>query len=341
VQKIVRRAEGRDENPAAFGDRLDVPQLAVADASSPSGWTLFEVGDREIEWSMSDCDAEIGPDALNPAMATATGAMIDVAAGGKVAVELLTRLQEQMQLRDLRGPKTPERMEEWLDRELDVPEATQRERREYLARVIAHLTVTRGMSIEQLVPLRWRLVNAIENKIDQHRGKAARRTYQAILFEDKGPKVEARPNVVFEFPRQLGVYPVVSNYEGALVLRKHFYKNIGAMDPEEAACAALIAAHPNVAYWVRNLTRGQFAFRLPLSDRGFYPDFVAMLKDGRIAVIEYKGAVYRTNDDSKEKELIGRLWAARSGGRCVFELVGRDDMHERIENSLSTGSPVS
>lgn len=335
VQKIVRRTEGRDDNPAAFGDRLDVPQLAVADPSSPNGWTLFDVGDREIEWSLSDCDAEIGPDALNPAMATAAGATIDVAAGGKVAVELLTRLQEQMQLRDLRGPKTPERMEEWLDRELDVPEATQRERRAFIARVIAHLTVTRGMSIEQLVPLRWRLVSAIENKIDQHRSKAARRTYQAILFEDKGPKVEARPDVVFEFPRQLGVYPVVSNYEGALVLRKHFYKNVGAMDPEEASCAALIAAHPNVAYWVRNLTRGQFAFRLPLSDRGFYPDFVAMLKDGRIAVIEYKGAVYRTNDDSKEKELIGRLWAARSGGRCVFELVGRDDMHERIDMSLS------
>jgi type III restriction enzyme len=335
VQKIVRRSEGRDDNPAAFGDRLDVPQHAVADPTSPVGWTLFDIGDREIEWSLSDCDAKIGEDALNPAMTTAAGATIDVAAGGKVAVELLTRLQEQMQLRDLRGPKTPERMEEWLDREMDVPEATQRERREYIARVIGHLTVTRGMSFEQLVPLRWRLVNAIEIKIDEHRMKAARRTYQQVLFEDKGPKVEVRPEVVFEFPRQLGVYPVVSNYDGNLVLRKHFYKNIAAMEPEEAACAALIAAHPNVAYWVRNLTRGQFAFRLPLSDRGFYPDFVAMLKDGRIAVIEYKGAVYRTNDDSKEKDLIGKLWAARSGGRCVFELVGLDDMQQRIEQALS------
>lgn len=335
VQKIVRRSEGRDDNPAMFGDPLNVPQLAVADSTSPNGWTLFDLSDREIDWSLADCDAAIGEDALNPAMSTSAGAMIDVAAGGKLAVELLTRLQEQMQLRDLRGPKTPARMEEWLDQELDIPEATQRERREYIARVIAYLTVKRGMGFEDLLPLRWRLVNAIDIKIDQHRSKAARRSYQALLFEDKGPKVEARPEVVFEFPRQLGVYPAPSNYEGSLILRKHYYKNIGAMEPEEAMCAGIIAAHPNVAYWVRNLTRGQFAFRLPLWDRGFYPDFVAMLKDGRIAVIEYKGEVYRTNDDSEEKNLIGTNWAARSGGRCVFELVGKEDMQARLEKALA------
>ncbi|MGC4006611.1 MAG: hypothetical protein QM811_27215 [Pirellulales bacterium] len=87
--------------------------------------------------------------------------------------------------------------------------------------------------------------------------------------------MESRPEVVFEFPKNLGVYPAPSEYDGRLVLRKHYYKNIGAMDPEEANCAAMIAAHPNVDYWVRNLTRGDFAFRLPLSDRGFYPDFIA------------------------------------------------------------------
>jgi type III restriction enzyme len=335
VEKIVRRTEGADDNPAAFGDPLNVPQLAMADSISPTGWSLFDVGNQEIEWTLADCDAAIGEDALNPAMTTAAGAMIDVGTSGMVAIELLTRLQEQMQLRDLRGPKTPERMEEWLDGELDIPEATQKERRGYLARVLAHLLVNRGMTFETLLPLRWRLVNAIESRIDQHRMKAARRTYQAVLFEDRGPKIEVRPDVVFEFPRQIGVYPAPSIYDGSLVLRKHFYKNIGTMEPEEANCAGIIASHPNVAYWVRNLTSGKYAFRLPLSDRGFYPDFVAMLKDGRIAVIEYKGAVYRTNDDSKEKNLIGKLWAARSGGRCLFELVGKDDMQARLESALA------
>ena len=336
VMKIVRRTEGRPENPAAFGDPLIVPQLAMADPTTPEGWTLFDPRDTEITWTLAECDAALGEDALNPSRTTTTGATIDVDAGGKVAVELLTRLQEQMNLRDLRGPKTPERLAEWLDGEIEVIEATQTQRREFLDRVLAHLIARRGLNCEALLPLRWRLVSAIGNRLDAHRLKVARQTYQAVLFEEKGPRIECRPDVVFAFPRQLGVYPAPTNYEGPLVLRKHYYKNIGAMEPEESTCAALIAGHPNVAYWVRNLTSGPFAFRLPLSDRGFYPDFVAMLKDGRIAVVEYKGNIYRTTDDSKEKDLIGKLWAARSNGRCIFELVGKFDMPARLDAAFKS-----
>ena len=101
------------------------------------------------------------------------------------------------------------------------------------------------------------------------------------------------------------------------------------------ARAALLDGHPNVAFWVRNLTSGFYAFRLPLADRGFYPDFVVMLKDGRIAVVEYKGEVYRTNDDSKEKEQIGQLWASRSNDQCLFAMVGKADMQHRLSALLS------
>jgi len=335
VAKVQRKTEGRPTNPAAFGDSLDVPQLAVADSAASQGWTLFDPTDSEIVWTLEECDAALGDDALDPARTTTTGATIDMKAEGKLAVELLTRLAEQMQLRDLRGPKTPEAFVDWLDGEVKVPEATQPQKRAFLDRIFAHLNAKRGLSFETLLPLRWRLVAAIDHRIDAHRIKAQRAMYQAVLFENKGARVECRPEVVFEFPRRLGLYPAPSNFEGELVLRKHYYANIGVMDPEEARCAALIDGHPNVAYWVRNLSAGLFAFRFPLADRGFYPDFVAMLKDERVAVIEYKGAVYRTNDDSKEKELIGRLWAARSDGKCVFELVGRDDMQARLEAALA------
>lgn len=334
VAKVQRRTEGRPANPAAFGDPFRVPQLAVADPSVPKGWTLFDPTDAEIAWTLEECDAALGEDALDPSTTTATGATIDVKAEGKLAVELLTRLAEQMQLRDLRGPKTPEAFIDWLDGEVKVPEATQPQKRAFLDRVFAHLHAKRGLTFETLLPLRWRLVAALDARIDAHRIRAQRATYRAVLFEDQGPRVECRPEVVFEFPTKIGLYPAPSNYEGDLTLRNHYYSNIGGMEPEEARCAAVIAGHPNVAYWVRNLTSGLYAFRLPLADRGFYPDFVAKLKDGRIAVVEYKGAVYRTNDDSREKDLIGKLWAERSEGKCVFELVGKDDMQERLEKSL-------
>ncbi|MBL0927749.1 MAG: DEAD/DEAH box helicase family protein [Phycisphaerales bacterium] len=335
VAKVRNKTEGRPTNPAYFGDPFNIPQLAVADSASPKGWTLFDPTDADIAWTLDECDAALGEDALDPAKTTATGATIDVKAEGKLAVELLTRLAEQMQLRDLRGPKTPEAFVDWLDAELKVPEATQPQKRAFLDRVFAHLIAKRGLPFETLLPLRWRLVAAIDHRIQLHRIRAQHATYQAVLFGRQGPAAESRPEVVFEFPRKLGLYPAPRNYDGDLLLRKHYYANIGAMEPEEARCAALIADHPNVAYWVRNLTSGAFAFRLPLADRGFYPDFVAMLRDGQVVAVEYKGEVYRTNDDSKEKELIGNLWAARSAGRCRFALVGSADMQKRLGDLLA------
>jgi type III restriction enzyme len=40
-----------------------------------------------------------------------------------------------------------------------------------------------------------------------------------------------------------------------------------------------------------------------------------------VLALEYKGAHLATTDDSKEKQLIGDLWADRSGGTCLFAMV--------------------
>ncbi|MGC4006612.1 MAG: hypothetical protein QM811_27220 [Pirellulales bacterium] len=51
--------------------------------------------------------------------------------------------------------------------------------------------------------------------------------------------------------------------------------------------------------------------------------------------MEYKGKVYETNDDSKEKDLIGKLWANRSHDRCVFELLGKENMQAKLDKLLT------
>ena len=74
-----------------------------------------------------------------------------------------------------------------------------------------------------------------------------------------------------------------------------------------------------VQFWVRNLERQpERSFWLPTSTDRFYPDFVARLADGRLFVVEYKGAHLYDTPDSREKRDIGAVWAAASGGRCVF-----------------------
>jgi SOS-response transcriptional repressor LexA len=41
--------------------------------------------------------------------------------------------------------------------------------------------------------------------------------------------------------------------------------------------------------------------------------------------VEYKGRQFEESIDTREKDLVGRLWAERSGGRCLFAMtVGQD-----------------
>ena len=48
----------------------------------------------------------------------------------------------------------------------------------------------------------------------------------------------------------------------------------------------------------------------------FYPDFVAMMKDGRILAVEYKGGHLYEGEDGKRR--IGDVWADASEGKCLF-----------------------
>ena len=87
---------------------------------------------------------------------------------------------------------------------------------------------------------------------------------------------------------------------------------------EEFQCACWLDEHPKVRFWFRNLEKRRTSFRLQTSTDFFYPDFVCMLEDGRVLVVEYKGGHLADNDDSREKRAIGEVWASRSNGKALF-----------------------
>ena len=104
----------------------------------------------------------------------------------------------------------------------------------------------------------------------------------------------------------------------------------------------LVDRHAQVKHWVRNIERQQqFSFWLPTATDHFYPDFVAELVDGRLLVVEYKGEAYATNDDSREKNAVGRAWAAASAGAALFTFVEREvgglNMTQQLNRTLAEG----
>lgn len=189
----------------------------------------------------------------------------------------------------------------WLDREIPQIDIPQPVLLEFLRRIVDYLTVQRQMNINALVRTKFLLAKAINQKIDSYRKEAYKKGYQEQLF-DLGT-VETKMEYSFEFRPN---YPANLKYEGSIRFNKHYYPFVGQMNDEEAQCAQFLDSLAEVKYWVRNIERyPAHSFSLPTSTDRFYPDFVALLNDGRLLAVEYKGEHLVSADDAKEKENIG------------------------------------
>lgn len=59
------------------------------------------------------------------------------------------------------------------------------------------------------------------------------------------------------------------------------------------------------------------------------------MRDGRLAAIEYKGEHLADGEDTREKERVGQLWAARSHGRCLFLLLRKANLASALRHGLT------
>lgn len=213
----------------------------------------------------------------------------------------------------------------WLDQLLFQPlhYLTQSQRRAYLTAVVSHQLHACGVPLVALAQARFQLARAIESHVAGLRDAAAQQQFRQRVLQQGDASawlVEpdwARPHV-FEPNRYPA--PVASRYSGRYQFSKHYFAVIADLKPqgEEFMCAQLIDRHPQVRHWVRNLDTAPCGFGLPTSRGRFYADFVAELTDGRVAVLEYKGAHLANTPYELEKRAVGQLWAKASQGRAIF-----------------------
>jgi type III restriction enzyme len=215
----------------------------------------------------------------------------------------------------------------WLDQSLfqKLPEFTLGQRTAYFAAVVSHLMHERGITLVTLAKARFKLAQDIEARVADLKDRAAKTQFRQLVLEEAWA-IEpdwSRP-LVFEANR----YPVPagSRYGGRYQFNKHFYPVQADLKDggEEFLCAQLLDNHPAVRHWVRNLTSAPCGFALATSRGRFFPDFVAELLDGRVAVVEYKGAHLLNDPYEIEKRHIGELWARKSQGRCLFGQIAKE-----------------
>ncbi len=307
------------KSPADLNKIFDVPQLYVkADGSLElfEEQTLMDYG-----WELSDFDARLNEAEFADFMREDSElGEIDVAQGGQLKSHFIAELNHEIALISVVDASWTEGEVIYsLARNLFYPELTPDNKEQFLQTLIGDLTGSRNVPLAQLVRKRFILRKIVDNKIKGYRKNAQSSIFQELLFGNDALEMEVSPEKCFSFnPDQ---YPARYNCPQSQMSRNHYFTVVGELDDkgEEFECACFIDGLDEVEFWVRNLERQpSFSFWLQTATDKFYPDFVCKLKDGRILVVEYKGADRWSNDDSKEKRRIGELWAAKSHGKCLF-----------------------
>jgi len=266
--------------------------------------------------------------------------------GGKVIYQ--TTDSDQLHLNEAISQATEQDLVRWLDRECRQIDVSQATLLKWLLALVRHLIADRHITLTALIRSKYPLSEAIRREIERRRKNAVKRGFQQSL-----PGLVAAPRLAdgfryaFEFhPNHYPARPPF--YAGRYRFKKHYYpvihdlreKRGDGRPAEEFVCAQVIDTHPAIKHWVRNVEREpRFSFWFPTASDYFYPDFVCELNDGRILVVEYKGEVYKTNDDSREKMQVGHQWEQSSDGRCLFLMAVEEDelgrgVAQQIENKI-------
>lgn len=299
----------REPSANERGEPFAVPRLCVEYDGE------LELFDKELvlsatNWSLLDYPADLSGFQFNDSSKTFE---FDVE-GSRVVYKLMG--EQQLDLNLLPGDWTETDLVRWLDRQVRRQDVNQGTLAAWLLQAVKGLLQKPGVTLSMLVRAKFILARKLGELIEDSRQTAYNKGYQMLL---ENAVESERDEFTFHF--DTAAYPPSWLYRGSYKFSKHFYPLPGELksEGEEFECAQMIDTEPAVKYWVRNLAKQETAsFWLQTSTDKFYPDFVAMLVDGRVLAIEYKGDAYATNDDSKEKRQLGELWEERSGGRCLF-----------------------
>lgn len=316
----------REKSPAELGVKFSIPQLCLdfgdgaevakrEDFFPEEGWTLTDTQDYFLPLSKIESDIKFYEIDLH---------------SNKLTEKLL--FDDTQNLFAGKTNWTQSELIGWLADKITDKFITPEDFAEFTRRALTQLINEKNFSPEELVRMRFSIRKLLAEKIEALKDNAYRQNWQMILFDSDSPKVRVEKNIEFTF--NPSIYPAKKFYQGSVRFSKHFYSTVGDMNHEEVSCAQCIDANPNVETWIRNIEREpEYSFWLPTHKDKFYPDFIVKLKDGTFAAIEYKGEIYKTTDDSKEKNLLGNIWADKSHGLCKFLMAVELDTNGR---NLST-----
>ncbi len=299
VSETIAQYRARPKRPLSPAERGD-PLLCRIESLIDGEPELAEYVLDDHLWNILDYPAELTETDFT-VEEKATSYEFDIK-GEQLTYKFLGK-QLPLDFGDTESGLTDLQLTRWLEPRLRQPNIRPENLLEFTRKTLKQLLEKRNIPLVTLVRGRF---NSQGCKIKEHQKQTAKH-YQAYYLAIH----HRRNHLRYAFKFDPNSYPANDFYQGRYQFNKHYYgATIAAFDTdEELECAKAIDENEEVKYWVRNLVHDTWAFRLPLSNgHFFYPDFVAMLNDGRIFVIEYKGAhLWLTG-----KENIGEKWEEKA-----------------------------
>jgi len=321
----VRVRASLPPSPSQKGKRFTVPQLML------ELWGSLEQPEQETILLATDWNPLKHPVSMEPGEfdydETAHTFRFDLD-GERMRYELADA-QVQLSLLATATEWTGLELSRWLDRQCQRPDVRHEDMLEFCRRCVKSLLDRNTIPLPTLCRAKYGLAAALKAKLIRLREKGLKEGYQLLLFAPDA-KVQTSFDYGHEFPAS-GYAEGIPACNSSYRFKKHFYPQVRGLDTkgEEYECAVALDMTPQLEWWVRNVDRQKGAFSLPTSKDKFYPDFVARLTDGRILVVEYKGAHLASADEAQEKQNIGALWEAKSGGKALFLMAVKVDDHGR------------
>ena len=267
----------------------------------------------DLPWRLDECDPSPIKGRFKIVDKSQTGA-IDVSDKGKVEIEFAKRVQGELAAVVQEPAWTMPRLANFIDSGITHPDITKPSAVLFITKAIEAL-IDDGHTLDDLARNKHDLRREVGQLISDLRGERESGNYSA-LFSANAEDFATHSDLSMIFDEQ--TYAFNQPYSGARKFNKHYTPLIGDLKPsgEEFDCAAYIDNMDEVRFWIRNVENKKTSFWLQLPHQKFYPDFVAMLTNGRILIVEYKGGIYYEQEADKRR--IGAVWADASGGKCLF-----------------------
>ncbi|OWP85308.1 restriction endonuclease [Flavobacterium davisii] len=177
--------------------------------------------------------------------------------------------------------------------------------RGYVNRVFQNLT---NDQIRDVINNDFIYTQKIKNKINTLTANYSRERFDILLDSEQ---VFVKENFSFN--------ETITPINISTSIGKSLYEREDSMNDFEQQMIMNIATTENVSFWHRNLSRGK-GFFINGYYKDHYPDFIIRTQRGNIILIETKGD-HLDNDDSKEKNKLGKIWAEKSGREYKYFMV--------------------